>query len=82
MKLIIKPGDKLSAEVEMRLENGRLGYKRLPFIIIQNYDGKVLAITDQRKVDDEGVIFRAYELCELRDIKPNDDDKLEVQVSK
>lgn len=79
MKLVIKPGDKFSAEVETRLENGRLGYKRLPFILIQNYSDKILAITDQLKVDDEGVIFRAYELHELRNIKPNN-DTLEVQV--
>jgi len=81
MKLILKPGDKFSAEVETRLENGRLGAKRLPFILIKNYGDKILAITDQLKVDDEGVIFRAYELCELRNIRPND-DKLEVQFGK
>ncbi len=79
MKLIIKPGDKFSAEVETRLENGRLGYKTLPFILIQNYGDKILAITDQLKTDDEGVIFRAYELYELRNIKPNN-DALEVQI--
>jgi hypothetical protein len=79
MKLVIKPGDKFSAEVETRLENGRLGYKTLPFILIQNYGDKILAITDQLKADDEGVIFRAYELHELRNIKPND-NAIEVQI--
>ena len=81
MKLVIKPGDKFSAEVETRLENGRLGTKKLPFILIKNYGDKILAITDQLKVDDEGAIFRAYELCELRNIRPNSDD-VEVQFGK
>lgn len=70
MKLLIKSGDKFSAEVEMRLENGRLGYKALPFILIQNYGDEILAITDQMKPDDEGVLFRAFRLCELKNIKP------------
>lgn len=79
MKLVIKPGDKFSAEVEMRLENGRLGYKTLPFILIQNYDDEILAITDQMKPEDEGVLFRAFELSELRNIKPNGTE-LEVVI--
>ncbi len=72
MKLLLKEGDKFSAEVETRLENGRLGYKTLPFILIRNYGGNVLAITDQLKPEDKSVIFRAFKLFELRNIKPND----------
>lgn len=79
MKLLLKEGDKFSAEVETRLENGRLGYKTLPFILIKNYDGYALAITDQLKPEDEGVIFRAFKLFELRNIKPNN-TPLEVVI--
>lgn len=79
MKLLLKVGDKFSAEVETRLENGRLGYKTLPFILIRNYGGDVLAITDQLKSEDEGIIFRAFKLFELRNIKPND-TSLEVVI--
>ena len=81
MKLLLKAGDRFSAEVETRLENGRLGYKTLPFILIRNYGEDVLAITDQLKPEDEGVIFRAFKLFELRNIKPND-TSLEVIVDK
>lgn len=79
MKLLLKVGDKFSAEVEARLENGRLGYKTLPFILIRNYGGDVLAITDQLKSEDKGIIFRAFKLFELRNIKPND-TSLEVVI--
>ena len=80
MKLLIKPGDNFSAEVEMRLENGRLGYKTLSFILIQNYGDEILAITDQMKPEDEGVLFRAFRLCELKNIKPISD--FEVVIDK
>ena len=79
MKLLLKVGDKFSAEVETRLENGRLGYKTLPFMLIRNRGGDVLAITDQLKPGDEGIIFRAFKLFELRNIKPND-ASLEVVI--
>lgn len=72
MQLVVKPGDKISAEVQTRLDKGHLGYKRLDFILIQDYSGNMVAITDQFKDEDEGVIYRAFRLHELRAVQPND----------
>jgi len=80
MQLVVKPGDKISAEVETRLDNGRLGYKRLDFILIQDYSGNMVAVTDRYMEEDDGVIYRAFKLHELRAVQPNDKG-LELVVS-
>lgn len=80
MQLLVKPGDKISAEVETRLDNGRLGYKRLDFILIQDYYGNMVAITDQFMKGDGEVIYRRFKLHELRAVQPNS-KSLELVIS-
>ena len=79
MRLLVKTGDKISAEIETRLDNGHLGMKRLPFIIVKDYHNKVVAITDQLKPEDEGIIYRVFDLYELKAVRPND-ESLEMVI--
>lgn len=69
MELILNVGDKITAEVEKRDGAGRLKKERLRFLIIKNFSNKVVAITDEFKDDDPGVIFRSFDLNELFNIK-------------
>ncbi len=69
MELILNVGDKITAEVEKRDRTGRLKKERLRFLIIKNFSNKIVAITDEFKEDDSDVIFRAFDLNELFNIK-------------
>lgn len=80
MELILNVGDKITAEVEKRDRTGRLKKERLRFLIIKNFSNKVVAITDEFKEDDPDVIFRAFDLNELFNIKPETNEvKIKVK---
>jgi len=68
MEISFNIGDKFSAEVEKRKENGHLGMERLNFMVIKNSSGKLIAITDEFKKEDKDVIFRSYNFYELKNI--------------
>lgn len=80
MELILKAGDKITAEVEKRGKDGRLKKERLRFLIIKNFSNKTVAITDEFKEDDSDVIFRSFDLNELFNIKPETNEvKIKVK---
>lgn len=79
MELILNVGDKITAEVEKRGKDGRLKKERLRFLIIKNFSNKVVAITDEFKEDDPDVIFRAFDLNELFNIK-SESNEVKIKI--
>lgn len=79
MELILKVGDKITAEVEKRDRAGRLKKERLRFLIIKNFSNKVVAITDEFKNDDSDAIFRSIDLNELFNIN-TEANKVKIKV--
>lgn len=74
MEMVLQVGDKITAEVEKRNKTGRLQMERMRFLIIKNFSNRVVAITDEFKEDDSDVIFRAFDMSELFNIKPESNE--------